>query len=252
MKAAFLNKLIGNKIKEKPYPEDIRQDKDFLELYEKCKPFTMTSIERMYALHAAIKNILENNIPGDFVECGVWKGGSSMMIALTLLQKKINNRKIFMYDTFEGMSAPSENDVAYNGESAVSLLSSQKKEKQDSVWCFSPLDEVKNNLTSTSYPVELLYFIKGKVEDTLPVSQPGSIALLRLDTDWYESTKTEMHILFPLLVKNGILIIDDFGHWEGAKKAVLEYFDAQSYKPLLQRIDNTGRIMVKHISSNEQ
>ena len=248
MKASFFNKLVGSKKKEKPYPEDIRQDKGFLELYEKCKPFTMTSIERMYALHFSINNILENNIPGDFVECGVWKGGSSMMIALTLLQKNVNNRKIYMFDTFEGMSAPSDDDVAYNGESAASLLSSQKKEKQDSVWCFSPLDEVKNNLTSTNYPGELLHFIKGKVEDTLPVTQPGNIALLRLDTDWYESTKIEMNILYPLLVQNGILIIDDFGHWEGAKKAVLEYFAAQSYMPLLQRIDDTGRIVVKHVS----
>ncbi len=248
MKGKILNILTGKKSKNLPYPQDIILEKDFLDLYEKCKPFTMTSIERMYALHSSVIYILENNIAGDFVECGVWKGGSSMMIALTLLQKKINNRKIFLYDTFEGMSTPSENDVSFAGESAAALLSSQEKETKDSIWCFSPIDEVKNNLRSTSYPENLLQYVKGKVEDTLPHTQPGNIALLRLDTDWYESTKTEMNILYPLLLDKGILIIDDFGHWEGAKKAVIEYFDAQKYKPLLQRIDNTGIIMVKHVS----
>ncbi len=247
MKGQILNLLTGKKSKVLPYPQDIILEKNFIELYDKCKPFTMTSIERMYALYTSVNYILKNNIPGDFVECGVWKGGSAMMIALTLLQNKIKNRKIFLYDTFEGMSAPSEKDVSFAGETAAALLSSQEKKKQDSVWCFSPIDEVKNNLHTTGYPENLLQYVKGKVEDTLPGTQPGNIALLRLDTDWYESTKTEMNILYPLLINKGVLIIDDFGHWEGAKKAVIEYFDVQAYKPLLQRIDNTGIIMVKHI-----
>ncbi|MEO8116330.1 MAG: TylF/MycF/NovP-related O-methyltransferase, partial [Bacteroidota bacterium] len=146
MKGKILDILTGKKNKALPYPQDILQEKDFLELYEKCKPFTMTSIERMYALYTSVNYILQNNITGDFVECGVWKGGSSMMIALTLLQKNINDRKIFLYDTFEGMSAPSEQDVSYAGESAAAMLSSQEKEMKDSIWCFSPIDEVKNNL----------------------------------------------------------------------------------------------------------
>ncbi|MBS1730965.1 MAG: class I SAM-dependent methyltransferase [Bacteroidetes bacterium] len=240
--------LGGKKNKQLAYPPDIAQQKDFLEMYEKCKPFTMTSIERMYALYTSINYIVKNGISGDFVECGVWKGGSSMMIALALLHHQIRDRKIFLYDTFEGMSAPTDDDISFSGESAAALLSVQKKEKDDSIWCFSPIDEVKNNLHATGYPDDMLHFVKGKVEDTLPHVQPGKIALLRLDTDWYESTKTEMHILYPLLVQKGILIIDDFGHWEGSKKAIVEYFDKQQYQPMLQRIDYTGILMVKQES----
>lgn len=244
----ILKKLTGKNKKAKSYPPDIAADAVFMELYENCKPFTMTSIERMYALFKSINYVLDNHIPGDFVECGVWKGGSSMMIAHTLKARKSVDRNIFLYDTFEGMSTPSDMDISYAGESAAALLSTQQKNDKDSIWCFSPIDEVKKNIELTGYPVELLKFVKGKVEDTLLHTLPGKISLLRLDTDWYESTRKEMEILYPLLEEKGVLIIDDFGHWEGAKKAVTEYFNAQSYKPFLQRIDNTGIIMIKPVS----
>ncbi|MFZ1799255.1 MAG: TylF/MycF/NovP-related O-methyltransferase [Chitinophagaceae bacterium] len=244
----ILKKLTGRNKKAKSYPPDIAADAVFMDLYEKCKPFTMTSIERMYALFKSINYVLDNHIPGDFVECGVWKGGSSMMIAHTLKSRKSVDRNIFLYDTFEGMSTPSDMDISYAGESAAALLSTQQKNDKDSIWCFSPIDEVKKNIESTGYRVELLKFVQGKVEDTLLHTWPGKISLLRLDTDWYESTRKEMEILYPLLEEKGVLIIDDFGHWEGAKKAVTEYFNVQSYKPFLQRIDNTGIIMIKPVS----
>lgn len=244
----ILKKLTGKISKAKPYPPDIAADAVFISLYEKCKPFTMTSIERMYTLFKSVNYVLDNHIQGDFVECGVWKGGSSMMIAHTLKARNSLDRKIFLYDTFEGMSTPSEMDVSYAGESAAALLSTQQKNDKDSIWCFSPIDEVKKNIESTGYPIELLQFVKGKVEDTLLHTWPGKISLLRLDTDWYESTRKEMEVLYPLLEEKGVLIIDDFGHWEGAKKAVTEYFNALSYKPFLQRIDDTGIIMIKPVS----
>jgi O-methyltransferase len=83
------------------------------------------------------------------------------------------------------------------------------------------------------------------VEDSIPGQMPGSVALLRLDTDWYASTYHEMTHLYPILQTRGVLIIDDFGHWEGAKKAILQYFDEHKLYPLMNRIDNTGRILVK-------
>lgn len=241
----FLKKIWGKKAKTKIYPPDIAQDTAFIQLYEKCKPYTMTSVERMYVLYKAVHYVLDNHIPGDFIECGVWKGGSSMMMALTLLERNIADRNIFLYDTFEGMSAPTENDFTFTGETAETLLATQKKEKSDSVWCFSPMDEVKNNISHAGYPGNMLHFVKGKVEDTLQHTKPETIALLRLDTDWYDSTKIELEVLYPRLSNKGILIIDDFGHWEGAKKAVVEYFSTTAYKPLLQRIDETGRICIK-------
>lgn len=239
--------LLGyvSKKKSAELPADIATDTAFMDIYTKCKPFTMTSIERMYALYGAVEYVLQKNIPGDFCECGVWKGGSSMMIALTLRKNNINDRKIYLYDTFEGMSEPTEADKAISGQSAETLLQSQDKMADQSIWCYSSMDEVKKNLLSTGYPSNQLIFIKGKVEDTLPVQAPGSLALLRLDTDWYESTKIELEILYPSLQKAGVLIIDDFGHWQGAKKAVVEYFAKQNNGVLINRIDYTGRLILK-------
>jgi hypothetical protein len=114
-----------------------------------------------------------------------------------------------------------------------------------SVWCFSSIEEVKNNIATLNYPTEKVYFVKGKVEDTIPTTIPQKIAVLRLDTDWYESTKHELEHLFPLLVSGGVLIIDDYGHWEGARKAVDEYIEKNNLNILLNRIDYTGRIAIK-------
>lgn len=225
---------------------DISQDKAFMDIYKRCQPYTMTSAERMYSLYKAIDYTISNDIKGDFVECGVWKGGSSMLIALTLLEKGISNRNIYLYDTFEGMSEPTDADIAHSGESAQKLLSGYDKMGEDSVWCYSPLEAVKANLLSTGYPEKHLIFVQGKVEDTLPSTTPAVIALLRLDTDWYESTKIEMEKLYPLLQDQGILIIDDFGFWEGARRAVVEYFEKAGKKPYLHRIDNTGRLVIKN------
>lgn len=111
--------------------------------------------------------------------------------------------------------------------------------------CLSPLDETKQNVFSAGYPKDKIHFIKGKVEDTIPENMPKQIALLRLDTDWYESTKHELTHLFLLLQPNGVLIIDDYGHWKGARKAVDEYIPDKNIRILLNRIDYTGRIAIK-------
>lgn len=250
-----LNKLAGNfgytlRKKESDTPVDIFNDKEFMLLYDQCKDYTMTTIERMYSLYQSMNYIFQNNIEGNFVECGVWKGGSSMLIALMLKKQQMNNRKLYLYDTFEGMSEPSEFDKTFSGQSAEILLTKEKKEIQSSVWCYSSLDEVKQNLFSTGFGKENIIFIKGKVEDTIKDNLPGNLSLLRLDTDWYESTKIELELLYPLLQNKGILIIDDFGHWDGAKRAVIEYFEKIKFNPFLFRIDFTGRLMLKPDDKN--
>lgn len=226
--------------------DDIIENKEFMELYESCKPYTMTPIEKMYALYISVEYVLENKIEGDFVECGVWRGGCSMLIAKYLTLKNIDNRNIFLYDTFEGMSEPTKFDISINKTMAIKQFEKTKISKDSSDWCYASIEDVKNNLYSTGINKECLYFIKGKVEETIPKNIPGKIALLRLDTDWYESTKHELNFLYPLLERNGILIIDDFGYWEGCKKAVLEYFNSLDKKVLLNRIDNSGRIVIKN------
>jgi hypothetical protein len=204
-----------------PIPPDLRIEKEFLSLYRICEPYTQTSIERLYSLYKSCLYVIENNIEGDLVECGVWRGGSSMMMALTFLSRGVSDRKIHLYDTFEGMSDPSSHDIAIDGELAENKLLKEDKAQVDSIWCYASFEEVAKNMESTGYPSENVIMIKGKVEDSLSLYYPEKIALLRLDTDWYESTKVELERLYPLLASKGPLIIDDFGHWEGAKKAVI-------------------------------
>lgn len=241
----FNLRLVSNKAS---LPPDLAGDANFMQLYQAVRPYTMTSPERLFALYQSINYIIENDIPGDFVECGVWKGGSSMMIANTLQNLGIADRSLWMYDTYEGMSEPTSEDRDYAGKSAAELLEASDKTDANSVWCFSSMEEVQRNLALTGYPMSQIKFIKGKVEDSIPGAIPRSIALLRLDTDWYSSTMHELVHLYPLLSGSGVLIIDDFGHWEGAKKAVLEYFSQHSQRPLINRIDETGRIIIKTLA----
>jgi hypothetical protein len=217
----------------------------FVETYKRVRPYTMTSPERIFALCEAVKYVQDKNLEGDIVECGVWKGGSMMAIAETLVQAGDVSKNLYLFDTFEGMPPPTNNDVDLAGTTAANLLHSSDKEKDESVWCRATLDVVKEALSSTGYPDEKIHFIKGMVEQTIPHFVPDKIALLRLDTDWYESTKHEMEHLFPRLVKGGVLIIDDYGHWQGARKAVDEYLEKNNVRILLNRIDYTGRIAVK-------
>ena len=228
-----------------PLPPDIASDETFVALYNQVKAFTMTSPERLYSLYQSVHYVVRNNIPGDFVECGVWKGGSCMMMALVLKRLNVNDRKIYLYDTFEGMSEPTSDDKQFSGEHAGELLNQADRADENSVWCFSTLEEVQSNVYSTGYDTGLFVFTKGKVEESIPGVVPSRISLLRLDTDWYESTYHELIYLYPILTENGILIIDDFGHWEGAKKAVIQYFNEKNLKPFIQRVDYTGRLIIK-------
>ena len=226
------------------YP-DIKNE-EFWQIYALCKPFTMTSIERMFSLYTSVDYVLSSNIEGAFVECGVWRGGSSMLIAKMLSNRKVTDRKIYLYDTYEGMSEPTDNDVSFKGADAKVLLRESEDNKETSVWCLAGLDDVKANLKSTNYKENNISFIKGKVEDTLPQNKPQEkIALLRLDTDWYESTKHELIHLYPDLVERGVLIIDDFGYWQGCQKAVVEYIEEEKISILLNRVDSTGRVAIK-------
>lgn len=218
-------------------------DKDFFEIYEFCRPYAYGSIERMFSLYKSVEYIIKNNIKGDFVECGVASGGSTMLIALTLKKLGVLNRKIYLYDTFTGMTKPTKYDKKASTQEPASKFWKVGERKGYNEWiCFS-LEEVKLNMARTNYPGKSLVFVKGKVEDTLKTNLPKSISLLRLDTDFYESTKIELQKLYPLLNNGGVLIIDDYGHWLGARKAVDEYFKD---KPLLfNRVDYTGRTAVK-------
>jgi O-methyltransferase len=210
----------------------------------RARPFTMTSLERIAALIQAVEYTVKNKIPGAFVECGVWKGGSSMAAALTYLELGKTDVDLFLFDTFMGLPPPGDEDFhAGTGRTAAELVS--KSAKGGEMSCYASIGETRRNLESTTYPPQNLHLVQGMVEETIPLHAPEQISILRLDTDWYSSTKHELIHLFPLLSKNGVLIIDDYGHWTGARKAVDEYFTNETLKPLLNRIDQSGRSCIK-------
>jgi len=219
-------------------------EEEFKEIHKKCKRYTITSVQKMYSLYSAIKYVVQHTIPGDIVECGVFKGGSAMIMALTLNKMNDLERKLYLYDTYAGMTKPAKGDTNYRGEDVESIWR-QSQRKDYNEWCYAPLEEVKNNLYSTGYPKENFMFIKGKVEETIPAVIPDTIALLRLDTDWYESTYHELLHLFPRLSVHGVLVLDDYGCLKGAKEATDKYFSENGIKILLNRIDYSGRICIK-------
>jgi hypothetical protein len=209
------------------------------------KNYTMTNPDRISQLVDSVKYIVKNQIDGAMVECGVWKGGSSMAVALALMEMGELDRDIYLYDTYEGMSAPTELDVSIHGEKAEYQYEKLGSDNVESGWCFSDINEVKANMFSTNYPKDRLHFIKGKVEETIPDIMPEKIALLRLDTDWYESTKHELNYLYPRLQVGGVVIFDDYGYWGGAKKAIDEYLERHKSRILLHRIDLSARLAIK-------
>ena len=208
---------------------------------EIVSPFTMTSVERIGALYDSLEYIRANNIQGDFVECGVWKGGNILGIMEYLAFHKMTDRKVFLYDTFEGMTPPEDIDKDLNGRKAESIL--------EDVMCISPIDEVRETLLRSSFPMANVTFVVGDVCKTLNNANnlhKNNLALLRLDTDWYASTKKEMEVLYPKLNFGGVLIVDDYGHWKGSKTAVDEYFEGQGISPQIEQIDYTGIKIIKH------
>jgi hypothetical protein len=218
----------------------------FFALYERCKPFTMTSVERLYSLYKCIQYVVAAGIPGDIAECGVWRGGSCMLAAHALLEFGGADRRILMFDTFEGHPRPDpERDVDLWNNHAFDDWRLHTKDGTVKGWGLASLEEVRSNLGSTGYPSDKLIFIKGMLEATVHENVPERLAVLRLDTDWYESTRAALTHLYPALAPGGVLIVDDYGHYKGQRQAVDEYFRACGARLLFHRIDYSCRVAVK-------
>ena len=215
-------------------------DAAFWALHRRVAPFTMTSPERLVTVRDAAHYVVAANVPGAVVECGVWRGGSAMMAGLSL-EEAGDRRELWLYDTFEGMSEPTAADRTYDGRPAADVLAAA--ESGSDVWAGATLDDVRRNVLGTGVQDGDLHLIPGKVEQTIPAQAPDEIAILRLDTDWYESTRHELQHLYPRLSPRGVLIIDDYGHWQGARQAVDEYF--AEHPIFLGRSDYTGRVAIK-------
>lgn len=235
LRRPFWYKLVPARIRSKlfySYPVDFTADE--IALYERVAPYTLTGVERVVTLRRAIEYVLQNDIHGAFVECGVWRGGNLIAMA-----EGAHGRPVFGFDTFTGMPPATDEDVSQSGEHANNMAPRMLVNGQ---WCGAGIDEVRAALDGLAERVTL---VVGRVEDTIPAQAPDAIALLRLDTDFYESTRHELIHLYPRLASGGVLIIDDYEYWRGARKAVDEYFAGLKPRPFLARIDTTARIAIK-------
>jgi O-methyltransferase len=226
-------------------PIPAEYDEELAATMRAVRGYTLTSYARIAVLADAVRYIVASGIEGDLVECGVWKGGSVMAAALTLKQAGDTDRNLYLFDTFAGMPEPGAEDVRspYDGYSLHKRW--RRHADSDSEWAGVPVETVRANVESTGYPRERIKCVAGMVEETIPAEAPERIAMLRLDTDWYASTKHELEHLFARLAEGGVLIVDDYGHYEGARRAVDEYFAETDQRVLLNRIDYTGRVAIK-------
>lgn len=230
------------KPKPKPVALPADYDDEAKEIIRAVKPYTMTSPERLNAFILATRHVVRHNIPGDIVECGVWRGGSMQACAKALLALGESDRDLHLFDTFEGMPPPTAEDLRRDGKSAEDLLAAQGKDRP--IWAIASLEDVQAGFEQVPYPGERVHYVQGMVEDTVPQQAPEQISILRLDTDWYASTKHELEFLYPRLVSGGVLLIDDYGYWQGSRQAVDEFLEKTGERLLMLRMDE-GRIAVK-------
>lgn len=213
-------------------------DEAFWPIYDRVHEYTMTSVERLYDLYKSVEYVVRAGIPGDIIECGVWRGGSMMLVAHTLIAMGDTGRNLLLYDTFEGLPYPeSENDV--------DLIGNHAAERWREGWIKVSIGDVSQNLLTTGYPRDRMAFIKGMVEDTLPFirDETWKAAIVRLDTDWEASTRVELALLWPKLSTGGIMIIDDYGHWRGARVATDAFFADEPV--MMHRVDYSCRTVQK-------
>lgn len=250
--ARFMNRLLavvdlkivraGNM--QQRFPVELQDSDQRIFRYVREHKLSTSSDERLFATIMACRYVAERQVAGDFVECGVWRGGNSILAA-DVFRSLRSDRSVWLFDTFAGMTEPTAADVNFRGEPAdAKFRMSRRADHND--WCYAPIEEVEANFAKVGLLGAQVRFIKGDVAQTLSGAGdlPETIAVLRLDTDWYESTKMELAKLYPRLAPGGVLIIDDYGHWGGARKAVDEYF-VGTERPFLQYIDQTARIGIK-------
>jgi O-methyltransferase len=234
-------KAVAKPAKAPYFPDDF--DEELRQVIRDVRPYTKTSKDKLHALITATRYLARNQIAGDIVECGVWRGGSMHAVARVLDAAGDHSRDLYLFDTFDGMTEPTEKDLRTGDGTAAKTLMDQST-KEAGIWAYASLEDVQQGFATVPYPAEKVHYIQGKVEDTVPEQAPESISLLRLDTDWYESTKHELEHLYPRLVSGGVLIIDDYGSWQGSTQATDEFLEASGARLMLMRA-GTGRVAIK-------
>ncbi len=231
------------------YGEKVRYqdlEPEFLEDLAAVRRFTMTSVERLHALWDAVRYVAAAGVPGDLVECGVWRGGSVMLMALALGRARIADRGLWLYDTFTGLPRPDPVlDVDVLGNRAIDGWEPRHIEDGRTYWAFAEEADVRRNMAATGYPATRLRFVRGMVEETIPADSPTGIAILRIDTDWHASYRHILEHLYDRVVRGGIVIFDDYGQFLGARRAVDDFRRERAIVSPMLRVDFSCRLMVK-------
>jgi glycosyltransferase involved in cell wall biosynthesis/ubiquinone/menaquinone biosynthesis C-methylase UbiE len=227
----MLMQLAGNRLA--PYTANNKEENEFIDILNTVRPFTRLNIKRAKSLYTLAVRICQDNVPGNFVECGVAAGGSTMLLALVVQKHSKIPRKVFAFDTFTGMPDPGEDDTA-NGVHA-----------DDTGWgtgtCAAPEEFVRAHCKRLGVG-DIVETRKGLFEDTLPIyrEEVGEIALLHMDADWYSSTITILDNLFGQLHYNALIQIDDYRAWDGCKKAIHDFSTHHNLFFNIHEIDGTG------------
>lgn len=217
---------------------------NFEKLYlygNKISQYTMSGYRRFSNIYDLSETVEKESISGAFVECGVWKGGCAATMAY-VAQKYNSDRKTWLFDSFEGLPEPSEKDgIVAKSRMAINVKEENRK-------CVASVEDIEE-LFFQKLKLERKYVLirKGWFQNVLPnvKNEIGAIAILRIDADWYESTKSCFDNLYDNVVSGGYVVIDDYGHWEGCRKAVDEFLESRNISVELVEIDYTGRYFKK-------
>jgi len=224
--------VISHAFRQLTQAYDLVSPSEFSRLYRRVRDITVCSNARLRGLHRAVKYIIAHNILGDIVECGTARGGSAALMGLTLKQLGASERTLWVFDTFEGLPSPTADDPDFE----IAKL-----------YTGAYLGSIED--VSASFERLGIYsqakFVKGLFQDTLPNTKIENIAFLHIDGDWYNSVKTCLENLYNKVAEGGVIQIDDYGFWKGARKAVDEFFDSRSITPELKRLDYSGRQLIK-------
>jgi hypothetical protein len=200
------------------------EDATFWAFYDQCKDYSLVHVTGFFNLFQSFHYLAANGIRGNAVECGCFLGGIAMFMGLLRGQLKLTDMEIILFDTFEGAPAGSTDVVLGTPFVEPCLLPSYR-------------EAVPAAIATVVGSTAGYRLVEGLVENTLPRTETGDLALLRLDTDYYSSTAIEYDVLFPRLVSGGVLIVDDYGMFQGSRRATDEYLARLDKPPLLNRID---------------
>lgn len=210
---------------------DLASPSEFSSLYRQVRTHTMCSNARLRGLYRALLGVVNRDIPGDIVECGSARGGSAALMALTLRGLNVK-RKLWLFDTFDGLPAPTSQDPDFE---LADLFTGT---------CVGTLDEVRGLFHRLNI-ADNVEFVEGLFQETLPVTPVSRIAVLHIDGDWYESVRVCLNSLYYKVVPGGVIQLDDYGYWKGARKAVDEFLDQRGIQAPLHRLDYSGRFLIK-------